>query len=51
MEESILRLMEIVKETDIDKRPPLPKIRHSRKAKLALKTANKAQQNIKKKLE
>ena len=51
MEESILRLMEIVKETHIDKRPPLPKIRHSRKAKLALETANKALQNIKKRLE
>ena len=51
MEESILRLMEIVKEIDIDKRPPLPKIRRSRKAKLALETANKALQNIKRRLE
>ena len=51
MEESILRLMEIGKETHIDKRPPLSKIRHSRKAKLALETANKALQNIKKRLE
>ena len=50
MEESILRIMEIVKETDIDNRPPLPKIRHSRKAKLALETANNALKNIKKRL-
>ena len=39
--------MEILKETDIDKRPPLPKIRHNRKTKLALETANNALQNIK----
>ena len=51
MEESILRIMEIVKETDIDNRPPLPKIRHSRKAQLALETANNALKNIKKWLE
>ena len=51
MEESILRIMEIVKETDIDNRPPLPKIRHSRKAKLALETANNVVKNIKKRLE
>ena len=51
MEESILRIMEIVKETDIDNKPPLPKIRHSRKAKLALETANNALKNIKKRLE
>ena len=51
MEESILRVMEIVKETDIDKRPQLPKIRQSRTAKFALKTANKAVQNIKRWLE
>ena len=51
MEESISRIMEIVKETDIDNRPPLPKIRHSRKAKLALGTANNALKNIKKRLE
>ena len=45
-EESILRLLKIVKYADIDKRPPLPKIRHSRKSKLAFEPAN-----IKKKLE
>ena len=50
-EESILRLLKIVKKADIDKRPPLPNIRHSRKSKLALETANNALQNIKKKLE
>ena len=50
MEESILRLMEIVKETDNDKRPPLLKIRHSGKAKIALETASKVLQNIKKRL-
>ena len=51
MEESILRIMEIVNETDIANRPPLPKIRHSRKAKLALETANNALKNIKKRLD
>ena len=43
-EESFLRSLKIVKKAEIDKRPPLPKIRHSRKAKLALKTANNALQ-------
>ena len=43
--------IKIVKKADIDKSPPLPKIRHSRKVKLSLETANNALQNIKKKLE
>ena len=51
MEESILKIMEILKERDIDNRPPLPKIINSRKAKLALEVASNALKNIKKRLE
>ena len=50
MEENILRILETVKETDIDKRPPLPKIKHNRQAKSALATANKALINVKNRL-
>ena len=46
MQEDILGVFEIVKETDMDKRPPLLKIKHNRQAKSALATANKALTNI-----
>ena len=46
MEEDIFRIMEIVKETDMDKRPPLSKITNNRQAKSALTTASKAFTNI-----
>ena len=46
MQEDILRILEIVKETDKDNKPPLPKIKHNRQAKSALATANKALTNI-----
>ena len=47
MEETILRILETVKETDIDKRPSIPKIKHNRHAKSTLATANRALANIK----
>ena len=47
MMEDILRKWEIVKETDVTKRPPIPKIKHARQAKKALETANEAIKLIK----
>ena len=47
MMEDILRKWEIVKETDVTKRPPIPKIKHTRQAKKALETANEAIKLIK----
>ena len=51
MYKDILKILEIVKENDMDKRTPIPKIKHNRQAKSALATANNSKQSFHKYIE